>query len=172
MRSPMNTASAAGRTSYAHQAGSPWRSSRGFSLLELMLAVGLATLLVAAAVPSYRAYVERTKVNVAIGEINRIQVQIQRFVLRAERLPVNLAEAGLTELRDPWGRPYAYLDLGTALGLSAMRKDRNLVPINSDYDLYSVGKDGRSVPPLGARDSLDDVVRANDGGFVGLAADY
>jgi general secretion pathway protein G len=52
------------------------------------------------------------------------------------------------------------------------RKDHFLVPINSDYDLYSMGKDGDSVPPLGAQKSLDDVVRANDGGFVGLAANF
>jgi general secretion pathway protein G len=46
------------------------------------------------------------------------------------------------------------------------------VPINSDYDLYSEGKDGNSAPPLGAAQSLDDVVRANDGGYVGLAANF
>jgi len=52
------------------------------------------------------------------------------------------------------------------------RKDRNLVPINSDFDLYSVGRDGQSAPALTAKVSQDDVVRANNGGFVGLARDY
>lgn len=52
------------------------------------------------------------------------------------------------------------------------RKDRFLHPINSDYDLYSMGKDGESVEPLTAKKSLDDVIRANDGSFVGLAADF
>jgi general secretion pathway protein G len=46
------------------------------------------------------------------------------------------------------------------------------VPINSDYDLYSVGKDGVSSGPLTAGPSRDDVIRANDGGFFGLARDY
>jgi general secretion pathway protein G len=46
------------------------------------------------------------------------------------------------------------------------------VPINSDFDLYSVGRDGQSAPALTARVSHDDVVRANDGGFIGLAIDY
>jgi general secretion pathway protein G len=57
-------------------------------------------------------------------------------------------------------------------GHGQQRKDRNLVPINSDYDLYSMGPDGRSVSPLTAQASRDDIIRANDGGFVGKASDY
>ena len=52
------------------------------------------------------------------------------------------------------------------------RKDRFLVPINSDYDLYSMGKDRESIAPLTAKKSHDDIVRANDGAFVGLASDF
>ncbi|GAB4236056.1 MAG: hypothetical protein Kow00109_09470 [Acidobacteriota bacterium] len=53
-----------------------------------------------------------------------------------------------------------------------MRKDRNMVPINSRFDLYSMGRDGQSVPPITAQQSQDDIIRANDGGFVGLARNY
>ena len=53
-----------------------------------------------------------------------------------------------------------------------MRKDKKLVPLNSDYDLYSMGPDGESKPPLTAKASKDDIVRANDGEFVGLAERY
>jgi general secretion pathway protein G len=35
-----------------------------------------------------------------------------------------------------------------------------------------MGKDGASVSPLTARASRDDIVRANNGAFVGLASDY
>lgn len=52
------------------------------------------------------------------------------------------------------------------------RMDRFLHPINSDYDLYSMGKDGQTVLPLTARQSHDDVIRANDGSFVGLAVEF
>ena len=52
------------------------------------------------------------------------------------------------------------------------RKDRFLTPVNSDYDLYSVGIDGDSQAAFTAKVSRDDVVRANDGGFVGLAEDF
>ena len=53
-----------------------------------------------------------------------------------------------------------------------MRKDKYLVPINSDFDLYSMGKDGQSAAALTAKISKDDIVRANDGQYIGLAEAY
>jgi general secretion pathway protein G len=47
-----------------------------------------------------------------------------------------------------------------------------VVPINTDYDLYSMGKDGKSQPPLTAKDSRDDIIRANDGAYIGPAEGY
>jgi len=38
--------------------------------------------------------------------------------------------------------------------------------------LYSRGKDGDSSGPLSAKASRDDIVRANNGGFIGLGEDY
>jgi general secretion pathway protein G len=38
--------------------------------------------------------------------------------------------------------------------------------------LYSMGKDEKSRPPLTAQMSRDDIVRANDGNFIGMAAEY
>jgi hypothetical protein len=52
------------------------------------------------------------------------------------------------------------------------RKDHSLVPINTDFDLYSMGPDGRSSPPLTAQHSRDDIVRANNGAFIGIASEY
>lgn len=58
-------------------------------------------------------------------------------------------------------------------GIAGMaRKDRFLVPINSTYDLYSMGADGRSALPLTAQHSHDDIIRANDGTYIGLAELY
>jgi general secretion pathway protein G len=59
---------------------------------------------------------------------------------------------------------------GTTTG--QVRKDRFLVPINSDYDLYSVGPDGMSASPLTAKISQDDIIRASDGLFIGRACDF
>ena len=53
-----------------------------------------------------------------------------------------------------------------------LRKDRFLVPVNSDYDLYSKGQDRKSSTPFTAKASQDDIVRANDGAYVGLASEF
>ena len=60
----------------------------------------------------------------------------------------------------------------SAPGHEGVRKDRFLVPLNTDYDLYSMGKDGESTAPLTARQSRDDIIRADNGGFIGLASEF
>jgi general secretion pathway protein G len=73
------------------------------------------------------------------------------------------------------GNPYEYL---AVFGMDKTeidgkwRKDRFLIPLNTDFDLFSMGQDGVSKPPLTSQDSWDDIVRANNGGFVGLAHKY
>ena len=57
-------------------------------------------------------------------------------------------------------------------GAGGLRKDGKLNPLNSDFDLFSLGKDGDSSGPLSAKASRDDIVRANDGAFIGLGEDY
>jgi general secretion pathway protein G len=83
-------------------------------------------------------------------------------------------EIGRDDAVDPWGNEFRYLLIeGMPPNIRGQaRKDRNLVPINVDYDLYSVGRDGSSSKPLVAKASLDDVVRADSGGWVGLAENY
>lgn len=150
----------------------PWRS--GLTLVELMIAMAIIATLAAIALPLYTDVTERARVIRAIAEIRTLQSEIAAFELTAGRLPTDLGEIGRDTLKDSWGRPYQYLNFAAAgpRARALIRKDRNLIPLNSTYDLYSVGKDGQSRPPLTAKASLDDVVRANDGGFIGLAADY
>jgi len=144
---------------------------RGFSLLELILALALIGVMAGLAVPAYRGYVERANVNRAITDIGELSLQIQRLETSMAAFPASLAAAGLDGRRDPWGNPYIYLDVATA-DRGDVRKDRNLVPINTDFDLYSTGKDGVSMPPLTAQVSRDDIIRANNGAYLGPAKDY
>jgi general secretion pathway protein G len=147
------------------------RRARGVTLLELAFAVLVVGLLAAITIPAYRGYAERARVAQAVTDIAEVSGRIQRFYTTNFRLPASLADVGAQDLRDPWGRPYVYL-LFDAVNRGARRKDRSLVPINSEYDLYSVGRDGRTRPPLTVPVSQDDVVRARDGGFIGKAADF
>jgi general secretion pathway protein G len=52
------------------------------------------------------------------------------------------------------------------------RTDRFGVVLNTDFDLYSRGKDRRSADSISTPDSHDDILRANDGAFVGLASNF
>ena len=52
------------------------------------------------------------------------------------------------------------------------RRDRFLFPLNTDFDLFSLGPNRAMSPSIGEALSLDDVIRANNGGFFGLASDY
>lgn len=147
------------------------RRCAGLTLLELAFVVLVVGLLAALAVPAYQDRIERSRVAAAVSDILVMSAEIERFRSNNFRLPTSLAEIGADARRDPWNRPYVYLAFDRT-NLGQRRKDRNLVPINSEFDLYSLGPDGRSRPPLTARDSLDDVVRARDGSYVGTASGF
>jgi general secretion pathway protein G len=144
----------------------------GFTLLELMLALVVVGTLATLASSSYSSYMEKARVTAAESDLSRIEARVAAYAATNSALPTSLAQIGESGLLDPWGHPYHYLDFTGLSGRGQMRKDRNLVPINSDYDLYSIGADGATLPPLTAPPSRDDVIRANNGGFIGLATDY
>lgn len=153
--------------------GSTRKSVRGMTYLELLAVVAILSLTVAIALPSYQGYADRARNSRAIAEIGTLQLEIERFRLRnQDRVPVDLNELGIPIPTDPWGRDYVFLNIRNAGNLAAVRKDGRLNPLNTDFDLYSVGKDGESAPPLTAAQARDDIVRANNGDFIGLGQDY
>lgn len=148
------------------------RRRSGYTVVEMMLALAVVAIIAAVAAPSYSQYVLRSGIAAAKSDILAISADIERFAgTNNGRFPASLAELGLVR-KDPWGREYRYLNIVTASNLGDVRKDRNLIPINSDFDLYSMGPDGRSVSPLTAAHSHDDIIRGRNGRFVGLATDF
>lgn len=145
---------------------------RGLTLIELLLALVVIATLSTVAVATYSSYMLQAKDSQAEADLMAIEGRIALYQTTNNELPTSLAQVGEGQLLDPWGHLYQYLDFTGVKGTGQMRKDRNLVPINSDYDLYSLGPDGASVPPLVAPVSQDDVIRANNGGFIGVASDY
>jgi general secretion pathway protein G len=144
----------------------------GFTAPELLIAVAILGVLAMLAVPAYSDYRDRVDLAQAIVDIKGMDARLQHYFEDNRVYPDDLAAVGLAGKLDPWGHPYEYTNLASIKGKGKARKDKNLVPINSDFDLYSLGKDGASSPPLNAKASRDDVVRASDGRFVGLAKDF
>lgn len=146
------------------------RASRiGFTVIELLTTMAVVGLLSAMGLPKLRDVQEKAKIAKAIGDINALQVDLTT----QDTLPDDLSVIGRASLLDPWGRPYVYNKFPANRRVPpGARRDRFLVPINSTFDLYSTGKDGRSAAPLQSALSQDDIVRGNDGGFIGLATKF
>lgn len=195
--------------------------ARGFTFIEISIVVVIIATLVGISGPLFIRFVETAKETGAVQELRLVEQEITAHIGRTGFPPASLAEIGMDQLRDPWGRPYEYLRLvevpdsedggngnggnggggnggnggngnggngngnggngnggngnggnGGGGGVGQARKDQFLVPLNSDYDLYSKGPDGKSSPPLTAKESRDDIIRANDGAYFGLASEY
>ena len=148
------------------------RSSMGFTLIEAMVVIAIVGTLAAIAIPNYISYREKAKLVSIISDFKLIETSVYAFTAENGRFPDTLAEAGLGAPEDPWGRPYVYYPMSNIPAGVKIRKDRSLHPLNTDFDLYSLGADGRSVAPLTAKSSHDDIIRANNGGYYGYGENY
>jgi general secretion pathway protein G len=217
--------------------------TRGFTLIELMVAVSIVGLLASIAVPNYIEFLEKARVARAISELHALTKEIKVFVSGTGVYPDTLAQIGRSTMLDPWGSPYRYYRINCSTGVEitnlarlklrkkrpprvlladhplrisdvwhvsfavdhgehqdllhlvaggggaggggagggggppcggvgGARKDRFLVPLNSDFDVYSMGRDRASTMPLSAALSHDDVIRASDGGYYGLGKNF
>jgi general secretion pathway protein G len=145
---------------------------RGFSLVEIVFVLAILGIVLAIAVPGFERYMDRSRIVEASNAILEMQKTIRDRERNQGALPDALADVGFGTRIDPWGRPYEYLNLRNLKGNGKARKDKSLKPLNSDFDLYSVGPDGDSAASLSSKVSRDDVLRARDGRFVGTATEF
>lgn len=146
--------------------------SSGFTLVELIITIAIVGILSGIGIPLYSGYIEKAKVVSSVSDIINISKSIISYNIDNNKYPQSLAEVGYGSMKDPWGTPYQYLNIQTMGKKGKPRKDRFVHPINSDYDLYSMGRDGKSQPALTAKASKDDVIRANDGTYIGIASAF
>jgi len=239
-----------GNATHARAVESNGVGSAGFTLIETMIVVAIIGILTTIAVPTLITYRTKAKNALAISEIKLLEQEIKLFEIENMRLPDQLNEVKLGNIRDPWGNPYKYLKIAEVYaagngngggngngngggngngngggggngnggngnggggngngngnggggngnggggngnggngddtaaeadenlddaGTDKRRKDHFQVPVNTDFDLYSMGKDGRSRAPFTAKASRDDIVRVNDGKYIGLASNF
>ena len=145
--------------------------ARGFTLVELALTVALIGVLAAFSVGGYTSYLDRARRTQVIVDIKSISTELDGYEATTGALPSTLNAVDCAGMVDIWGNPYQYLRLNPK-DKGNPRKDKFIVPINSDYDLYSMGPDGKSTGPLTAKMSRDDIIRASNGSYIGLAENY
>ena len=162
------------------------RWTGGFTLVELLVVIAILGILTFSGMRAYGYFMDRARNTHAIAELRLIDKEIMDFFYTNDRYPFTLAEIGRETMLDPWKSSYKYLNFETTPSVEdkwrtkgkkskGKGKGKGLdktTAVNSDYDLYSTGRDRMSVPSLEDGVSQDDVLRAEDGRYLGLASEY
>lgn len=155
----------------------------GFTTIEIMIALAIISVILAIGLPTYTEHRKRVLIAEAAKDIVLISQRLEKYHSFNYRYPEYLADMGLS-MQDPWGNDYQYLNLedvdpdsgtiktGDKGPKPTPRKKKDLKPLNTGFDLFSTGEDGVYRDNVSAKQSLDDVIRADNGGYVGVAADY
>jgi len=142
---------------------------QGFTLIEIILALTIVGILSGIAIPVYSGHREKVESTKATTDITSIGMSLEKYYSEHNRYPDSLNEIGKGGMKDPWGRPYQYLNMANDPHSNNCRKIGPVHPLNTDYDLYSTGEDGKSNKPINSKPSQDDIVRAYIGTYIGLA---
>jgi general secretion pathway protein G len=123
---------------------SPIRQSNGFTLIEMLVVLGIIALLATLVAPQVVRYLSKAKSDTAAAQLRNLEGAIELYFLDLGHYPPKDALDHLLSansdspswngpylknpegLIDPWGRPFVYVLPGA----------------HGDYDLYSYGSDG------------------------------
>ncbi len=141
-------------------------------MVEILIVMSIILVIVSVAIPIYKTDADQARTSRAAAEIKVLEDAITLYIGNNGFMPADLSQIGYANFLDPWGRPYAYLNHMTNTGNGIVRLDRFNVALNADYDLYCAGIDGQAAQPITDPTSLDDIIRANNGAYVGPAANY
>ncbi len=81
---------------------------KGFTLVELMIAVAVISILAAIAVPTYRDYTIRAKISEALNMAASAKISITEYYISEGRLPGNLEEAGMESVSTDYIKSIEY----------------------------------------------------------------
>ena len=143
--------------------------NRGFTMVELLAVCAVLGALMIIAIPTYAKYKDVARSSRAMNEIRMLETALTAYLTEKGFYPPSddLNAIGYGTLKDPWGHAYQYKVPGGTRTLVA-------TPLNSDFDLYSLGADGASEASIAPTSptSQDDIIRISDGAFVGRADHY
>jgi len=141
------------------------QNSRGFTLIELLIVSAIIAILASLAISQFAIFKEKARVARCSSELRNLEKEIVAYATDKASFPPDLDTIDRNNLLDPWGRPYVY-------SLTLRRVYMVLPFLNTDFDLYSKGFNGRTADSIDHADSLDDIVRVDDGSFCDIAERY
>jgi general secretion pathway protein G len=147
-------------------------ASAGFTFVELIIIMGIILTIAAIAVPALKDAIKTAKTARAVADVRTIGDTALGYSAEYGYPPNSLADIWYDKQLDPWGHPYQYLPITDSTDPATQRQDRFDVTINKYFDLYSMGLDGETSIKISDAQGLDDIIWANDGVYMGVAAYY
>ena len=87
-------------------------ATKGFSLIELMIAIAIIGILASIAIPAYQDYAIRAKISEAINLAAAAKISVAEHYMSEGRLPKDLGETGLSDISTRYIDSLSYQLLG------------------------------------------------------------
>lgn len=147
-------------------------NKKGFTLVELIVVMGILAALVLMALPAYTRFKNNAKTASCAADLRTLEKDITAYIVDKGTLPASLNDVGRGNFNDPWGRQYNYYKILSDADPDSYKGILGVDQLNTDFDLYSTGVDGLSAKSLNQPSCNDDIIRAADGGYVGLGGEF
>ena len=147
------------------------RLRKHLTLRELVAVLAAVLVLGSFAIPAFNGYVEASARRARRQRHRHVEPAALSLAAQHERVAGESRRSGPRRRRSV-GPPVRLSCAPPTRAGRGCARTASSSPLNTDFDLYSLGPDGESALALPAAPSRDDVVRAGDGAYIGLAVNY
>jgi len=88
------------------------KTHNGFTLIELMIVIGIVAILAAFALPAYKNYTERTYVSESLTLIGDAKTRVIDYYVNTQRIPIDNGEVGLPAPNQITGQAVTKVEVG------------------------------------------------------------